>query len=65
MILYIKVLNKKIYSEIDLFSLYNNWPKDKIISITGSKGKPTAANIKNYKVKKFTKILLLVEKIYR
>ena len=60
--LYIKVLrNKKIYSEIDLFSLYNNWPKDKIISITGSKGKSTCCKYVKKKLqskKKFTKIFI-------
>ena len=60
--LYIRaVKNKKIVSEIDIFKMYSKWPREKILSITGSKGKSTCCNYIKKKLEKkriFKKIFI-------
>ena len=57
------VKNKKIVSEIDIFKMYSKWPRERILSITGSKGKSTCCNYikKNLKKKEYSKKFLLLE----
>lgn len=60
--LYVKsAKNRKIHSEIDIFRMYSKWPRDKILSITGSKGKSTCCNYIKKKLEKkkiFKKIFI-------